>query len=137
IQPSSQSKMAALPAKSTSVEGIQPSLAILDEVHAQRGRELYDCLSTAAAKRASGLLLMVTTAGNDSAGLGYELSQFSEQLLNQELEDDTFFVLLYGVDSDDAWDDPKTWQKANPSWGISVDPVAIAAECQSAKHMPG
>jgi len=71
LQRSTQSELRALPAKATSVEGVQPSLAILDEVHAARGRELYDTLSTACAKTASGLLLMVTTAGNDSAGLGY------------------------------------------------------------------
>ncbi len=116
---------------------MQPSLAVLDEVHAARGRELYDTLSTACAKRSSGLLLMVTTAGNDSSGLGYEMSEFVSQLLNQEVEADTFFALVYGTDVKDEWDDPVAWRKANPSWGVSVDPVALEAECKTAKLMPG
>jgi phage terminase large subunit-like protein len=137
VQASTQSRMRALPAKASSVEGVQPSLAILDEVHAARGRELYDTLSTACAKRASGLFLMVTTAGNDAACLGYELHQFIEQLLNQEIEENTFFAVLYGIDAEDSWDDPVAWQKANPSWGVSVDPVALAAEAKVASLMPG
>jgi phage terminase large subunit-like protein len=122
---------------STSVEGVQPSLAILDEVHAARGRELYDTLSTACGKTANGLLLMVTTAGNDSSGLGYEMSEFVSSLLNQECEADTFFALVYGTDPKDEWDNPLAWQKANPSWGVSVDPVALEAEAKTAKLMPG
>lgn len=137
IQPVTQSRMRSLPAKASSVEGVSPSLAILDEVHAARGRELYDTLSTACAKRSSGLFLMVTTAGNDAACLGYELHQFIEQLLNQEVEADTFFAMLYGIDSTDAWDDPLAWQKANPAWRVSVDPVALAAEAKTAQAMPG
>lgn len=137
LQRTTQSKMRALPAKASSVEGVQPSLAILDEVHAARGRELYDTLSTACAKRSSGLLLMVTTAGNDSAGLGYEMSEFVSQLMNREVEEDTFFALVYGIDAKDEWDDPVAWQKANPSWGVSVDPVALAAEAKVATLMPG
>jgi phage terminase large subunit-like protein len=137
VQRGTQSKMRALPAKATSVEGVQPSLAILDEVHAARGRELYDTLSTACAKRASGLMLMVTTAGNDSSGLGYEMSEFVSSLLNQECEADTFFALVYGTDPKDEWDNPLSWRKANPSWGVSVDPVALEAEAKTAKLMPG
>jgi len=137
LQRTTQSELRALPAKATSVEGVQPSLAILDEVHAARGRELYDTLSTACAKTASGLLLMVTTAGNDSAGLGYEMSEFVTSLLNQECEADTFFALVYGTDHSDEWDNPLSWQKANPSWGVSVDPVALEAEAKTAKLMPG
>ena len=80
---------------------------------------------------------MVTTAGNDSSGLGYELSEFVSQLLNQECEADTFFALVYGTDPKDEWDSPISWQKANPSWGVSVDPVALEAEAKTAKLMPG
>jgi phage terminase large subunit-like protein len=137
VQHTTQSKMRALPAKASSVEGVQPSLAILDEVHAARGRELYDTLSTACAKRSSGLFLMVTTAGNDAACLGYELHMFIEQLLNQEVEEETFFSVLYGIDPNDEWNDPISWQKANPSWGVSVDPVALEAEAKVATLMPG
>jgi len=50
LQRTTQSELRALPAKATSVEGVQPSLAILDEVHAARGRELYDTLSTGMCK---------------------------------------------------------------------------------------
>lgn len=137
LQAATQSRMRALPAKASSVEGVSLHCAILDELHAQRGRALYDCLSTATTKRGNSLFAMVTTAGNDCAGIAFELHQFIERLLNQEVEADTFFAILYGIDPADSWDAPIAWQKANPSWGVSVDPSVMAEEASRAAHMPG
>jgi phage terminase large subunit-like protein len=136
LQPETQSRLRALSAKATSVEGVSLHGAILDEVHAQRGRELYDCLSTQTTKRGNSLFVMVTTAGNDSAGVAHELHQYAEDVLNQVAEADTDFILLYGTDPDDAWDSPLSWQKSNPAWGVSVDPATMQAEADRAKHMP-
>jgi phage terminase large subunit-like protein len=137
VQLRTQSILKSLPAKATSVEGVSLHCGILDEVHAQHGRALYDTLSTACTKRQQSLFLMVTTAGNDSAGVAFEIHQFLERLLAGEAEDNSFFALLFGIDVGDSWDDPVAWEKANPSWGVSVDPRAIAEEAKRAAQIPG
>src|ERR1035438_2291369 len=116
-QRTTQSAMRALPAKASSVEGVQPSMAVLDEVHAARGRELYDTLSTACAKRASGMLLMATTVGNNHSCAGYEMSEIVSQLQNQEVEEDTFFELVNCIDVKVEWDAPTAGRKPNRSCG--------------------
>lgn len=51
--------------------------------------------------------------------------------------DSTFYPVIYGVDEDDDWTDPKVWKKANPSLGITVSIDKVEAACESAKQNPG
>jgi phage terminase large subunit-like protein len=124
-QPRSNSRMWALPAKASSVEGLSTSCGILDEVHAARGRNLHDVLSTGCTKREQSLFFMVTTAGNDSAGIAFEIHEFLEKLLEGTANDDGFFCAMYTTDPQDDWNSPEAWKKANPSWNVSVDPRQI------------
>jgi phage terminase large subunit-like protein len=80
---------------------------------------------------------MITTAGDDSAGIAFEIHSFLEKLLTGEGEDDSFFCAMYTVDPEDDWQSPTTWQKCNPSWGVSVDPRALAEEAKRAQQIPG
>jgi phage terminase large subunit-like protein len=137
VQARTGSRLWALSAKGTSSEGLAVNLAVLDELHAVRGRELYDSLAGACSKRVDSLFLTVTTAGDDSAGIAFEVRGFAERILAGEAEDDTFFSALYTIDPDDDWTLPTTWQKANPSWGVSVDPRAVAEEAKRAQQIPG
>jgi phage terminase large subunit-like protein len=136
-QPATGSRLWALPAKAASAEGLSLNVGCLDEVHAQRGRALHDSLASGCSKRADSLFLMVTTAGDDVAGIAYEIHSFLERLLTGEAEDDSFFAALYTIDAKDEWTAPASWRKANPSWGVSVDPRALAEECKRAQQMPG
>ncbi|MGC2283737.1 MAG: terminase large subunit [Candidatus Acidiferrum sp.] len=138
-QPRTNSRMWALPAKASSVEGLSTNCGILDELHAARGRALHDVLSTGCTKREQSLFLMVTTAGNDSSGVAFEIRSFLEKLLDGEdtsASADAFFCAMYTVDAEDQWDSPDAHRKANPSWGVSVDPRQIAETAALAHQMP-
>ena len=45
------------------------------------------------------------------------------------------FVSPY-ADAEDDWQDERTWQKANPNWGVSVNPDDMRALAQKAQNMP-
>jgi phage terminase large subunit-like protein len=46
------------------------------------------------------------------------------------------FTLIYTIDAgDDPWDEV-TWIKANPSWGVTVQPDAIHAIMRQARNNP-
>jgi phage terminase large subunit-like protein len=137
VQHRTNSRLWALPAKATSAEGLSLNAGILDEVHAQRGRALYDVLSSGCAKRTNSLFWLVTTGGDSTAGIASEIHNYAEKILSGELEDDSFFAALYTVDSGDDWQSPLVWQKANPSWGVSIDPRTIEEECKRARQIPG
>jgi len=136
LQPTTGSKLWALPAKALSAEGLSLDAAVLDELMAQRGSALYDTLASGAAKRNNSLFMLVTTAGDDSSGVAFQIRSFLEKLLNGEVKDESFFAAMYTVDPDADWRATDTHIKSNPGWGVMVSPRAITEECERAKAMP-
>jgi phage terminase large subunit-like protein len=60
-----------------------------------------------------------------------------ESMLNGEASDNPrWFGLLYALDPQDDWRNPKTWAKANPMHGISIFEDAIAQRAEEAKNKP-
>lgn len=138
-QPTSGSRLWALPAKASSAEGLALNVGVLDEVHVARGRALFDSLASSCSKRSDSLFLMATTAGDDEAGVCVEILSFLERVLAGTAEDPSFFCALYTIDPDDIvnWDSDTVWQKANPSLGFTVDPRSLAEECARGRQIPG
>jgi phage terminase large subunit-like protein len=137
LQPRTNSKLWALSAKALSAEGLSIDVGVLDEVHAQRGRALHDTLASGAAKKENSLFYMVTTAGDDSSGVAFEIHSFLEKLLTGEAEDDSYFCMMSTIDPGDDWQTPEAWRKANPSLGICIDERTLAEECKRAQQIPG
>jgi len=58
-----------------------------------------------------------------------------KKVLEGVLTDDTYFGCVWTCDEkDDPWDET-TWQKANPNWGVSVNPDSIRQEAARAKQI--
>ena len=64
-QPSSASKLEPLGADKDSTDGLNPSLIINDEFHAQKDRGMLDVMETATGAREQPVNFQITTAGND------------------------------------------------------------------------
>ena len=100
-----------------------PHLAICDEVHTwtgQRGRELYEAITTGQGSRSQPLTLVITTRGNDSSGICFELDEYADKVERGIITDPTFYSFRAYADAEDDWKDPATWIKANPSAGRTV-----------------
>lgn len=66
------------------------------------------------------LYFLITTAGNDTNSICYEVHQKAKDILEGRKSDHTFYPVIYGADEGDDWTDPEVWKKANPSLGITV-----------------
>jgi phage terminase large subunit-like protein len=87
--------------------------------------------------RQNPLRIYITTASFTKETKFYEDMQMLENMLNGEAEDNPrWFGLLYSLDPQDDWRDPKIWAKANPMHGISIYEDAIAERAEQAKHKP-
>jgi phage terminase large subunit-like protein len=124
-QLSTASAFRPLSRDATTLDGLNVYCAILDELAQHKTREVHDVLLTATGKRTQSLILGISTAGSNQAGVGFEQWRYAERLLEGAVQDDSYFAIIYTVDKADAWDDPKSWQKANPNWGVSVMPDVI------------
>jgi len=137
--PASESVFLPLAADSKTMDGLNVHCAVLDELHAHPNRDIVDVIDTATGSRRQPLIFEITTAGFDRHSVCWEHHDYSIQVLEGNYNDvaaDSWFAYIAGCDDKDAWDDPKTWAKANPGYGISVKPDDLARLCAKAQQMP-
>lgn len=106
--------------------GLNVSGLVLDEVHAQPNRKLYDVLTKGSGDaREQPLFFLITTAGTDKESICYELHMKSTDILAGRKVDPTFYPVVFGLTDEDDWHDEANWYKANPSLGqtIQIDRV--------------
>ena len=118
--------------------GLNVSGLVLDEVHAQPNRKLYDVLTKGSGDaREQPLYFLITTAGNDQNSICWELHEKARDILEGRKVDPTFLPIIYGADPSEDWTDPEVWKKANPSLGETITMDKVVAACESAKQNPG
>ena len=111
---------------------------IFDELHTQPNRKLFDVmLQGSGDARMQPLYFLITTAGNDTNSICYEVHQKALDIQAGRKIDPTFYSVIYGAAEDEDWTDPKVWKKANPSLGITVGIDKVKAACLSAQQNPG
>lgn len=135
-QVSTASTFQAVASESNALDGLNIYLAIIDELHAHRTRDVYDALETGTGKRPQSLLWTITTAGSNRSGICYEVRTYATRVLTGSVSDESFFAVIYTADDSDDWTQESTWRKANPNYGISVMPEVIAQLCAKAMEMP-
>jgi len=87
----SASKFEPLHAQGETLDGLNVHCCICDELHAHKKRDLYDVLESATGSREQPLMINITTAGTNRAGICYELRTYLTKVLQRVFEDDTFF----------------------------------------------
>lgn len=158
FQDHTESKYEPLGRDSDTLDGLNAHGFVGDELHAWKDRTLWDVMASSVGSREQPMGVAITTAGYNSAGVCAELRQYLSNILNAVLlrhggmgyrvsgnsvEDETFFGLIYTLDSDyadarepDNWADPTMWIKANPNLGVSVFEEELAAACKKALASP-
>lgn len=134
--PETASKFAPLSADAQSLDGLNVSLAVVDELHAHKTRAVWDVLDTATGARLQPLIVAITTAGVEIGGICHEKVGYLEKVLTGALEDETFFGINYTVDEGDDWRDPVVHRKANPNYGVSVQPDDLTRKVHEAEQSP-
>ena len=132
----SNSKFEPLASDAGSLEGRNPSFSIVDEVHVHPNPEVWDVLAVASGARAQPLQFGITTAGTNREGIAYQLRDYLIKVVTGQVEDDTFFGMIYTIDDGDDWSTPHAWQKANPGYGTSVFPDDMERLAKQAGESP-
>ena len=109
---------------------------LIDELHAHRSRDVYDAIETGAGKRDQSMLWAITTAGSDKTGICFEQRAYVLNILKGTIKDENYFGIVYTIDDGDDWTAEATWRKANPNYGISVEPEHLLLQCRKAMQSP-
>ena len=117
------------------LDGLNVHCGIIDELHAHKTRDVFDVIETATGARTQPLLWLITTAGFNRTGICYEQRAYVSKILNGSVNDPEYFGIIYTIDEDDDWATPEAWAKANPNWGVSVNPQDIERKARKAIEM--
>lgn len=131
-----RSIMKPLPNESKSLDGLNIHFAALDEVHEIRDRNMYDVLRQGMKARKQPLLGCITTSGFFREGLYDNLHDYAVDVAKGVKEDDRLLAIVYKLDSQEEWTDPKCWMKANPGLGTIKSTVQLADDVARAKQDP-
>lgn len=115
-------------------DGASPSCGIADEFHEHKTSDLVDTFETGMGAREQPLMLSITTAGSDTGGPCYAKRDDVIQILKGSVKDDNIFGIVYTIDEDDEWDTVAAQKKANPNYGICVDPDILKGHLAQARR---
>lgn len=126
----------AISADAYSKHGFNSSAVVFDELHTQPNRELYDVLATSMGARRQPLMMMLTTAGQNTNSICKEIWDYAEGVKKGGINDETFFEYIAAADPADNWTNPETWKKANPGYGVTIKEEYLQEACERAKQVP-
>jgi len=130
------SKFEPLGADDDTMDGLNPHASIIDELHAHKSRGVWDLLETASGARRQPIQVAITTAGFDKQTICWDQHAYLEKVLDGVLPDETYFGMIYALDTDDSWEEEAVWIKANPNLGISVKWEDLRLQAIRARDLP-
>lgn len=109
------SKFQPLARNSDTLDGLNCSFCVMDELHGVKDRNLYEVMRQSQAARRQPLLVMITTAGTVRECIFDDMYSHAAQVADGVIQDLRFLPVLYELDDRAEWTDPKAWVKANPA----------------------
>ena len=120
--PSTDSTLAPLPAEPAALQGWDPSLTIVDELHVVTER-VWDAMALAAGKREESLTLAISTPADSLDSVMWRLVEYG-----RENPDDRGFSLVeYSAPDGCELTDRDAWKAANPALGDFLHADAVEA----------
>lgn len=129
--------MKVLSAEAFTKHGINPTVVIFDELHAQPNRELWDVMTFGAgAARKEPLWWVITTAGDDPDrhSIGWEVHEQARKIRDGELIDSTWYIKMFNAPEDCDIYDEDLWYEVNPSLGHTINIETVRQEAVAARN---
>jgi phage terminase large subunit-like protein len=112
---------------------------LIDELHEflkPQQLEALEALTSSMLAREQPLQIVMTTAGADTTSTCYNEWEYTQQVIDGTISDDTLLGVIYAADKDDDWNDPEVWKKANPGLGTILTMEGFTEEYLKAKNDP-
>lgn len=134
--PKNKSIIKVVSADANRLDGLNVSMAVIDEFHAASSSAVADVLETSVGMRTQPLVLYVTSAGFDMESPCYEMRNICVQILNNKIEDDTLGAFIFEMDENDDIEDSTNWIKCQPNLNLTVTEEYIQQQLNKAKNNP-
>jgi len=117
--PKTKNKIKKLSAQSRNKDGYNIEVGCIDEVHEMTDSKVYDAIKQSQSTKKEPLIFIITTEGTTVGGFLDNKLDYARKMLKGEITDERVLPWLYTQDNtQEIYDDPKYWQKSNPSIGV-------------------
>ena len=100
---------------SKTLDGLNPSVALIDEYHAHKDDGVREVLESAMGARDNPLVYIITTAGFNLKSACKLAEDSYKDTLKGLNKDDHTLIMIHQLDEDDDWENEANWEKANPN----------------------
>ena len=94
-----------LSAEHATKHGFNAHGVVVDELHVQPNRKLWDVLTSSGGTRSQPLVAAFTTAGYDRNSICWEMHQYALDILGGKKVNPSFYAVIFAADMDDDWTD--------------------------------
>jgi len=119
---------------SSKLDGLNCSCVILDEYHAAKSSNVYDVLKSSQGMREQPLFIVITTAGFNKKSPCYDLRITAKEVIEGLKEDDSTFIAIFSLDTNDDYTNQKNWIKSNPNLNVTIKSSFLRDEINKAKN---
>lgn len=138
--PDGSIEIVALASNPDSQDSFNCNFAIADEVASYRKPAQYNRFKEAMKSYRNKLMIGITTAGDNINSFGYGRQEYAVKVANGTVKDDAFFSFVARADQDEKgnvdYTNPVQHEKANPNYGVTIDPKDILNESLQAQNDP-
>jgi phage terminase large subunit-like protein len=131
-----ESKVEILGSDSDNQDGLRPHIAVADEIHRQKTPDMMEVVESGMGTLDQPLHFKITTAGEQAESVYEQQVRISTQVLDGTVDIPEWFAFIASADPEDDPELEATWRKANPNYGISVNPDFLRKEMRKAQANP-
>lgn len=137
-----ESVFKAVASETDSLDGLNGSAILADEIWAWRDKGLLDIMSDSVSAREQPIIFEFSTMGKireavfDSEYEYFEAIIKGYEGLEGGIVDETVIPFIYELDEAKEWTDEKAWIKANPNLGITKTYKYLRDKVEKAKNRP-
>lgn len=117
------------------LDGKRVHMALIDELHEHPSGIVVDKMRAGTKNRRNPLVFEITNSGYDRTSVCWEHHQYSTQILEGVIENDTWFAYVCAIDADDDWRDETVWPKSNPGLGTILPMSYLREQVQEATEI--
>jgi phage terminase large subunit-like protein len=125
-----------LSAEAATKHGPNIHCLIIDELHAQSDRELFETLTRGVIARRQPLILLITTAGDDTESICHEEYEYAKRVLSGTIPDERHLPVIFEAGPKENWADPAVLTRVNPGVGTTIELEVLVEAAQQAMNEP-
>jgi phage terminase large subunit-like protein len=125
-----------LSAEAATKHGPNIHCLIIDELHAQPDRELFETLTRGVIARRQPLIILITTAGNDDESICYEEYDYARRVLSGTIHDERHLPVIFEAGPKEDWTSPEVLTRVNPGVGSTIKLETLLAAALEATNEP-